>query len=400
LSESSTFKAIIIEDSRPKGQVLQSILEQLGFSKVLNFLNAEDALPCLKKSDGDTFLFLDLQLPGISGQELIKIIANDRFKGSVIISSACDPRMIDVALRSAALSGVRIIGALDQPFRSGQIKQLVKSWNEHSPDRYEDTNPDMLNRAEICKAFDEDRVHAFYQPIVNEKKGTIEAIECLARIWDNSKDRHLLPISFLARIIEISFLDNLALRLFQQSLNNFSHPALAASKVKLALNIDPSQLTSETLALSLNELAIKNDIAHTRIIYELTEQSQIDQISQLETINILRLKNYNISIDDFGSGHTNISNLRSIPFNRLKIDRRLIEQVDSDPFCQVAVSSIIALANEVNANVTAEGIETGAQLAALAQHESIDIQGNFICPALSFEERINWIEYSPYKLAQ
>jgi EAL domain-containing protein (putative c-di-GMP-specific phosphodiesterase class I) len=400
LSELSKYKGVIIEDSLAKGQVLQAMLEQLGFAEVNHFECAEDALSTLKKCDSEALLFLDLKLPGLSGQEVIKILTRDQFKGAVIISSACEQRVIDIALRSAAASGVRLLGALEQPYQPNQISDLLQSWQNHLPTRHARQHASMLDEKEIYRAFDEDRVCGFYQPIVDVKNGTIEAIECLARIWDETEQRYLLPASFLPCIIDISFLDNLALRLFQQSLHNLEHPKLAHSAIKLSVNIEPSQLTGEAFALSLNELARKNGIDPTRIIFELTEQAPINQQSQLETINILRLKNYNIAIDDFGSGYTNITSLQNIPFNRLKIDRRLIEKIDTDTFCQIAVDSVIALANEVNAEVIAEGIETGAQLEYLSRYESINIQGNFVCPALSFDELINWLEYAPYKLAQ
>ena len=212
--------------------------------------------------------------------------------------------------------------------------------------------------------------------------------------------RTLNPISFFPPHVDLAFLDNLALRLFSKVLKLVNDPYFASSPIKIALNIDPCQLFSNTFTTTLQAMTESARIAPNRIIFELTEQSPIDQDSQFEAINILRLKGYNIAIDDFGSGYTNITNLHSIPFNRLKVDRRLLHNISEDSFCQVAIDSILSMAQEVNAEVVLEGIEEIEQVVYSSRYKGVDLQGYYLCKPISEEELITWIEASPYSLPE
>ncbi|KZY79949.1 hypothetical protein A3742_21180 [Oleiphilus sp. HI0071] len=178
-----------------------------------------------------------------------------------------------------------------------------------------------------------------------------------------------------------------------------NEPFFASSTVKLAMNIEPTQLLSRAFPTTLHALTEHAKIKPERVIFELTEQSPINQDAQLEAINILRLRGYDIAIDDFGSGYTNIENLHSIPFNKLKIDRQLLHNITEDSFCQVAVESILSMAEVVGAEVVFEGIEHSNQLHYSEQHRNVCLQGHYLCEAVSAEQLVDWIENSLYSLA-
>ena len=258
----------------------------------------------------------------------------------------------------------------------------------------------LLDEHGIHKAFDEDRIVPYFQPIVNMHSQKVVALECLARIISEDGEKILSPISFFPQIYDMAFLDNLALRLYSKALKALNAPCFASSSVKIALNIDPCQLLSSSFITTLQAMTEHSSINPNRVIFELTEQSPIDQDTQLENINILRLKGYDIAIDDFGSGYTNIKNLHSIPFNRLKVDRQLLQNISDDSFCQIAVDSILSMAREVKAEVVFEGIEQIEQVIYSAQHRDVCLQGYYLCKPVNEDDLIKWIDTSPYSLPQ
>ncbi|KZZ52669.1 hypothetical protein A3760_10180 [Oleiphilus sp. HI0122] len=363
MSQFNAVSATIIEDTPAKSAILQTMLSTLGIEQIRSFEMGEDGLKHLSSANDQSVLFLDLMLPDISGQEILQHLARNRFKGFVIINSLCETRIVQTAVNIAANSGIRLIGALKPDYTLEHLEELLRRCVQ-GPYSRRAVHADhvLLDESAIHRAFDEDRITPFYQPIINMATREITMLECLARVISEDGTKVLSPVSFIGPLMGMAFLDNLSLRLFGKALNMLNEPFFASSTVKLAMNIEPTQLLSRAFPTTLHALTEHAKIKPERVIFELTEQSPINQDAQLEAINILRLRGYDIAIDDFGSGYTNIENLHSIPFNKLKIDRQLLHNITEDSFCQVAVESILSMAEVVGAEVVFEGIEHSNQL--------------------------------------
>ncbi|KZY59370.1 hypothetical protein A3742_06205 [Oleiphilus sp. HI0071] len=400
MSQFNAVSATIIEDTPAKSAILQTMLSTLGIEQIRSFEMGEDGLKHLSSANDQSVLFLDLMLPDISGQEILQHLARNRFKGFVIINSLCETRIVQTAVNIAANSGIRLIGALKPDYTLEHLEELLRRCVQ-GPYSRRAVHADhvLLDESAIHRAFDEDRITPFYQPIINMATREITMLECLARVISEDGTKVLSPVSFIGPLMGMAFLDNLSLRLFGKALNMLNEPFFASSTVKLAMNIEPTQLLSRAFPTTLHALTEHAKIKPERVIFELTEQSPINQDAQLEAINILRLRGYDIAIDDFGSGYTNIENLHSIPFNKLKIDRQLLHNITEDSFCQVAVESILSMAEVVGAEVVFEGIEHSNQLHYSEQHRNVCLQGHYLCEAVSAEQLVDWIENSLYSLA-
>ena len=391
--------AIIIEDTPTKAEVLNQLLCGFELRSIHSYDCGEDGLKAIPTDSKHCLLFLDLMLPGLTGQEVLQRLAQKGYKGFVIINSVCEARIVQTAMNVAINAGIRVLGALSPNYDAGQLNELlVRSVDIRH--RKGHVNNVILEQSEIHSAFDQDRLIPFFQPIIDLNTETIIAFECLARIQDKSSGEYLSPVSFLGDLIDDSFLDNLALRLLQKSLELLQTEFFAQSQVQLALNLEPSQLSTPAFGAMIDALCNNVGMPPERIILELTEREPLNTNEQLEAVNILRLKGYNIAIDDFGSGHTNITNLHSIPFNRIKVDRHLIRNIGSDSFCQIAVDAMIAMAQEVNAAVVLEGIEKVDQVIYSSKHEGVYLQGHYFCEALPPHELEQWIRNSNYSLSE
>ena len=400
MNDYADLSTVIVEDTPTKAAVLKALLEEVGVSKIKIFETGSVGLDYLSKVNENCLLFLDLMLPDISGQEILQHLAKNQFKGFVIINSLCETRIVQTAINIAANSGIRLLGALEPNYTPEQLESFLQRCVQ-GPSSHRAIHAEhvLLDENEIHRAFDEDRITPFYQPIVNLDTQEVVALECLARVISEDGTKILSPASFFKPLIDMSFLDNLAFRLYSKALKTLNEQFFASSHVKLAINIEPRQLLSSSFITTLHALTEHAGIKPERIIFELTEQSPINQDTQLEAINILRLKGYDIAIDDFGSGYTNIENLHSIPFNRLKVDRQLLHNITEDSFCQVAIDSILSMAKEVDAEVVFEGIENVDQLVYSTRHKKVCLQGHYLCEAVSIEQLVDWVKNSPYSLA-
>ena len=125
---------------------------------------------------------------------------------------------------------------------------------------------------------------------------------------------------------------------------------------------------------------------------EITEMSMLDYNEELiHKINELKAMGITISIDDFGTGYSSLSYLKKIPVNYLKIDRSFIVSITEGPSGVAMVAAIISLANALNMQVVAEGVEKVEEIDILKQYQCQYVQGYYFSkplPAEQFEQKI------------
>jgi EAL domain-containing protein (putative c-di-GMP-specific phosphodiesterase class I) len=114
----------------------------------------------------------------------------------------------------------------------------------------------------------------------------------------------------------------------------------------------------------------------TTLGLELTESILVENATgAIATLNELKQLGIDIAIDDFGTGYASLSYLKQFPFDTLKIDRSFVSDVTSDAQNQAIMTAVIQLAHNLNLKVTAEGVETEAELAFLSQQQCDAMQG-------------------------
>ncbi len=162
-------------------------------------------------------------------------------------------------------------------------------------------------------------------------------------------------------------------------------------KFKLAFNLSPCQLEDLSCPDKLALILKLNDLTPSEIILEITEQHALCSSAQLETLNRLRIRGFDISLDDYGIGFTNVNQLKTLPFSEVKIDRTLISHIETDQFSQVITSSLVNIAIQEGITIVAEGIERIEELEYLDRFkEFILMQGFLICKPKSRSEFTVW----------
>jgi EAL domain-containing protein (putative c-di-GMP-specific phosphodiesterase class I) len=114
-------------------------------------------------------------------------------------------------------------------------------------------------------------------------------------------------------------------------------------------------------------------------------------------INALSRMGCNIDLDDFGTGHASIASLRRFAVKRIKIDRSFVMKVDTDREQQRMVVAILALAEHLNLDTLAEGVETAGEHAILAQLGCRHVQGFGIARPMPFDQTLDWIRANDAK---
>jgi len=253
-------------------------------------------------------------------------------------------------------------------------------------------------KASICnsdveQALESGLILPWFQPQVSTHTGKISGFEALAR-WEHP-DRGLVPPSdFLPILQEINLLERLSEVILSRSLTalrqwdkiNLAVPAVA-------VNFSSQELSNPKICDRVKWELDRFELAPNRLCVEILEDviavSQDDVI--IRNIQALAQMGCAIDLDDFGTGHASIANIRRFSVNRIKIDRSFITRVDRDRDQQNMVSAILTMAERLGIDTLAEGVETIGEHALLAQLGCGHIQGFSIAKPMPFAETEKWI---------
>jgi EAL domain-containing protein (putative c-di-GMP-specific phosphodiesterase class I) len=144
----------------------------------------------------------------------------------------------------------------------------------------------------------------------------------------------------------------------------------------IAVNLSPIQFGQPNLIQTVAEVLEETCLPPNRLELEITEGTLIrDNQAALRILNALKDLGLRVAMDDFGTGYSSLSYLRKFPFDKIKIDRSFVLDLQEDPEAETIVQAIIAMGRSLRLDVTAEGVETAAQFAMLRAHGCTFIQG-------------------------
>ena len=212
----------------------------------------------------------------------------------------------------------------------------------------------------------------FYERQIDLETGEVTGFEMLAR-WDSPEYGVIPPDVFIPIAEEIGAITALSESVIAQALEDARH---WDQRLTLAVNISPMQLRDPWFAQKLLRLLVDANFPAQRLEIEITESCLHQNLPQVRSL-VTSLKNQGvrISLDDFGTGYSSLAQLRSLPFDRIKIDRTFITSLTDNSDSAAIVHAIALLGQGLNLPVTAEGIETRAALEHLRQYSGLKGQG-------------------------
>jgi diguanylate cyclase (GGDEF)-like protein len=271
----------------------------------------------------------------------------------------------------------------------------------HGPGAIRAFQPDMARtradrealRETLEAALDEGQIRPHFQPQISADTGAVTGFETLAR-WHHPERGMLGPAEFLPAILEHGLSERLSeVMLFHAmvALSRWDRAGLHVPAV--GVNFSAEELRNPRLPDKLRWELDRFDLAPDRIAVEILETvvARTDNDVIVRNIAALARMGCGIDLDDFGTGHTSIANLRRFAVRRLKIDRSFVTRVDESREQQEIVAAILSLAERLNLDTLAEGVETAGQQAMLAQLGCGHLQGFGIARPMPFDDTPDWI---------
>ena len=229
--------------------------------------------------------------------------------------------------------------------------------------------------AELRDAIAGDQLEIHYQPQTAISTGAVIGFEALLR-WRHPQRGFVPPMDFIPLAEETGFI----LELGEWVLRNACATAASWSDPhKIAVNLSPVQFAHANLPKLIHEILLETGLSPRRLELELTESTIIaDKTRSLHILRQIKALGVTIALDDFGTGYSSLETLRAFPFDKIKLDRSFMSEIETSPQAKAIIRAVLALGKSLEVPVLAEGIETPFQLALLANEGCDEGQGYYI----------------------
>ncbi|MBB4381650.1 bifunctional diguanylate cyclase/phosphodiesterase [Bradyrhizobium sp. SBR1B] len=231
-----------------------------------------------------------------------------------------------------------------------------------------------LLQHDLRQALEQNQFLVYFQPQARVD-GEVIGFEALLR-WDHPTRGFVPPDQFIPLAEE----NGLIVRIGEWVLREACREAASWPRpLQVAVNLSPIQFQAGDLERSIHQILLETGLAPTRLEVEITEGVLIGDFTRALTL-LRRLKalGIRIAMDDFGTGYSSLSYLQSFPFDKIKIDRSFISNLEATPQSAEIVRAVLSLAHALHIPVIAEGVETEAQRAFLAGEACEEMQGYLV----------------------
>ncbi len=212
----------------------------------------------------------------------------------------------------------------------------------------------------------------YYEQQIDLDTGKLVGFEMLAR-WNSPEMGLVGPDIFIPIAEEIGVIAEMSERLIEQA---FTDALEWDPSITLSVNISPVQMRDPWFAQKILKLLVKHRFPAHRLDIEITETCLHENIGMVRSmITSLRNQGVKVSLDDFGTGYASLSQLKSLPFDRLKIDRSFISELKGEEQTSNLVDAIVSMSDGLKMPITAEGIEDEQILSALKKWGHLKGQG-------------------------
>lgn len=247
----------------------------------------------------------------------------------------------------------------------------------------------MALQLDLRKALASGELELYYQVQIDNIAG-VKGAEALLR-WNHPTRGLVSPESFITMAEETGLIIPIGQWVLKTACDQLRHwqtqPQMR--NMQIAVNVSARQFRQQNFADEVEQVILHTGINPECLKLELTESLVLDDIDgAIDKMLQLNQLGVSFSMDDFGTGHSSLSNLKRLPLEQIKIDRSFIRDLTTDPDDAVIIKAIINLSSSLNLKVLAEGVETEAQCQFLYANGCNQYQGYLFSrpiPAKQFE---------------
>ncbi len=251
-------------------------------------------------------------------------------------------------------------------------------------DSIDEINQKLDIRKCLEKALEKDELEVFLQPLIDCRTGKRIAAEALVRLR-NEEGRLIRPDLFISMAEQEGYIVRLGEQVLAKVCRFIRDNDMEAIGLKwINVNLSPVQFMSQDIPRRFSEILAEYGVDQEMIHLEITEQSMIDFSLLRDQITGLHENGFQFSLDDYGSGYSNLSRVRQYPFTNIKIDMEVVRNYCRDK--DVLLPALIRGFKEMNLSITAEGIETEEMAGAMKEISCDYLQGYYFSRPVPMDE--------------
>ena len=247
---------------------------------------------------------------------------------------------------------------------------------------------DRLNyESALRQALERKELHLHYQPQVDLRSGRIVGMEALLR-WQNSSLGNISPVVFIPIAEATGLIGPIGNWVLREACRQRRHWLDAGfENFTVSINVSGVQLADSELPDQVEAALREAGLNPSYLEIELTESVSVQEPERVAQI-MQRFKTLGVrlAVDDFGTGYSNLSRIKRLAFDKIKIDRAFISDITNSSDDLILTSTVIGMARDLRMQVVAEGVETEAQCALLRSLGCDQIQGYFFSRPQSAEQ--------------
>jgi len=382
---------LVVEDHDFQRQVALRLLQRMGVGTALEAADGRSALAVLgqQKQPMDVVL-VDLDLPHMDGIEFIGHVARERLANAVVVLTALDPALLNTVRIMARASGIRVLGTVEKPLTAAKLGDVIDLY--FTADLLADETPQLdIDEGLLAEALAGDAFEAWFQPQVAIGSGFVTGVEALAR-W--SLDGHSVPPArFIPELERCNLIDALTERILAQACRWCARWRESGLDLGISVNVSMHNLEDTAAADRYQAIVQAAGIDTHDVTLEITESAMMHEAAPvLNVLARLRLKGFGLSVDDFGTGWSSLSQLAQLPVTELKIDQGFINGATTEPRNRAVVEASLELGRKLGLTTVAEGVRNIEEWQMLAELGCTRAQGELVGMAVPGDQLVAAIE--------
>ncbi|MDE2629124.1 MAG: EAL domain-containing response regulator [Burkholderiales bacterium] len=382
---------LLLDDDPFMLKLLGLVLAGLGYTGVTGCESGRAALDWIDAAErAPDLILLDLNMPGMDGVEFVRHLVDRRYGGALILVSGEDDRMLLAAESLVRAHRLTVLGRLHKAVTPAALAALLEPWVPRALDR-----PTVAKRLypadEVRAAIVNGELENHYQPTVVVASGRVVGVEALVR-WRHPVDGMVYPDQFIGVAEDHGLIGALTMAVLRAALTQARRWRDAGLALRVAINVSMDDLAALDFPDVVAAQAAAAGVPPEAVVLEVTESRLMKDLrTPLEVLARLRLKRFSLSIDDFGTGHSSLAQLRNFPFDELKVDRGFVHGACADETLRAIYDASLGLARQLGMGIVAEGVEDLADWDFLRRTGCAMAQGYFIARPMPADAVPGWI---------
>ncbi|MFN3595420.1 MAG: putative bifunctional diguanylate cyclase/phosphodiesterase [Thiobacillaceae bacterium] len=254
-----------------------------------------------------------------------------------------------------------------------------------------DSEASLRLQNRLASAIRQNRIEAWYQPLIDAQSGACVGAEVLAR-WRDEGHGWVSPATFIPMAESLGLIGELGEDIWLQALDALQGWRAEGQALYIAVNVSKRQLFASYLSERLWDQLQRRGLSPADVVLEVTESvATQDAAHTVEQLRALRRAGFRIAVDDFGTGYASLSQLHELPVDELKIDMSFVRRLH-ERSGRSMVEAILHIAYALDLKTVAEGVEDAATAQSLMALGVDTLQGYHFAKPMPREEFTRWLE--------